>query len=61
VCECQRLFIGADGIPFHGVATGEFVVFSARKMTVIVVRDVVKLGPVLERVIDGGRRNDSEV
>lgn len=51
-----RFFVGTDPLPFPGLKPGDFVVFNAKKMSIIKVSDVADLAPALDRVIDGGAK-----
>ena len=51
-----RFFVGDDALPFPNLKLGEFVIFNAKKMSVIVVDDVSKLEAALDRVLDGGAK-----
>jgi hypothetical protein len=51
-----RFFVGTDPLPFPGIQQGDFVIFNAKKMGIIVVKEVAKVTSALDRVIDGGAK-----
>jgi hypothetical protein len=51
-----RFFVGIDPLPFQGIRQGDFVIFNAKKMGIIIVKEVGKLAAALDRVIDGGAK-----
>jgi hypothetical protein len=51
-----RFFVGTDPLPFPGIRQGDFVVFNAKKMAIINVKDVAQLAGTLDRVLDGGAK-----
>lgn len=51
-----RFFVGDDPLPFPDLKHGQFVIFNAKKMGMIVVNDVLELEAALDRVLDGGAK-----
>ena len=51
-----RFFVGIDPLPFPNIKVGDFIIFNAKKMGMVVVDDVENLPAALDRVVDGGAK-----
>ncbi|OHT16561.1 hypothetical protein TRFO_13159 [Tritrichomonas foetus] len=51
-----RFFVGDDHFPFSQAKRGQFVIYNAKKSSIIIVEDISLLSAALDRVIDGGAK-----